>query len=214
MRTHVSAVACFVVAVCIFAPAARAHHGFGAWFEQESVKGGETATLWVWREPSQYGVWFYTFPLSSSHSDLVPLPNSVTLGNGQSLAISIQTSPVSEPVKVSVFMTSTLKGYTEVSTATIELLPDTPTPPQPPTPPTPPREPLPGDVNGDRNVNWADVAALLRAVGGLYEPPDFDAADVYPSLDNTLGGAGDGVLDLRDAIRLVRHFISPVSGAE
>jgi hypothetical protein len=66
--------------------------------------------------------------------------------------------------------------------------------------------PLYGDVNSDGIVDNVDVVEILRAAGGLGTVVIFQNGDVAPAPSNDLRGFGDGRLDARDALRILRHI--------
>lgn len=64
-----------------------------------------------------------------------------------------------------------------------------------------------GDLNGDGRVGISDAGICLRIVLGLIQPSDSvrRRADVAPA--HSSGVAGDGRVDLRDVIRIVRSAV-------
>lgn len=61
-----------------------------------------------------------------------------------------------------------------------------------------------GDVNGDGSVDVSDVVSILDALAGFTTDVPFTTADVGPGYGQQ--GFSDGVIDLRDATRLLRHL--------
>lgn len=71
-----------------------------------------------------------------------------------------------------------------------------------------------GDVDGDGRVGVSDTTRVIRAVAGLITltPDQMRAADVYPVPG--IGGrtAGDGVINLSDALAILRRALGLESG--
>lgn len=63
---------------------------------------------------------------------------------------------------------------------------------------------IPGDANGDGDVNMGDVTAILATESGLGFVTNLQAADVAPA--GPAGARGDGRIDALDALRLLRHL--------
>ncbi|HEY3265350.1 MAG TPA: glycosyl hydrolase family 28-related protein [Armatimonadota bacterium] len=62
---------------------------------------------------------------------------------------------------------------------------------------------IPGDVNNDHAVTFDDAIAALRIAGGL-SAVTMPGGDVAPAR-NAAGGVGDGVVDIVDVVRILRH---------
>jgi probable HAF family extracellular repeat protein len=68
----------------------------------------------------------------------------------------------------------------------------------------------PGDVNKDGTVDAADAVLMLQSGAGLLAGVSARLGDVAPSPSADPRGYGDGVVDMLDALRVLRH----VSGLE
>jgi pimeloyl-ACP methyl ester carboxylesterase len=106
----------------------------------------------------------------------------------------VHIQPYSSPIGVDPRQTSTVYAFSDDNAAnrsgleSYKLAPDA------------------GDVNGDGRVDIADVVTILRSASGLGTVSFFARGDVAPKPSADPRGYGNGILDMPDALRVMRYI--------